>query len=180
MALYFITGNAGKFREIQALVPDIQQLDLDLDEIQSLDPQAVIAHKLEQAAKIHPGELIVEDGSVVFECLDSLPGPFIKWFEKSLGLNGIAELVLGHDNHHATASVIIGHRNETGENHFFKGEVAGTIVMPRGDNGFGWDPIFVPDGHTQTFAEMNNEAKNSLSMRHIAATKLQAFIKSTN
>jgi inosine/xanthosine triphosphate pyrophosphatase family protein len=62
--LYFITGNAGKFTEIAAIVPGLHQLKLDLDEIQSLDPKVVIEHKLKQAAAQHDGEFIVEDTSL--------------------------------------------------------------------------------------------------------------------
>src|SRR4051812_46598585 len=97
--LYFITGNAGKFREVAAVLPDIVQLELDVDEIQSLDPQEVIEHNLQQAAGQHDGEFIVEDTSVIFNCIDPLPGTFIKWFEKGMGIDRVAELVGRYDDH---------------------------------------------------------------------------------
>jgi len=51
--------------------------------------------------------------------------------------------------------------------------VKGTIVEPRGETNFGWDPIFQPEGYTKTFAEMSADEKNSLSMRKLAAEKLK-------
>lgn len=60
----------------------------------------------------------------------------------------------------------------------FEGEVKGTIIdAPRGDNGFGYDPIFVPDGYTQTFAEMSSELKNKISHRANAVKKALDFIE---
>src|SRR4051794_13711802 len=104
--LYFITGNANKFREISAQIPELKQLALDLDEIQSLDPQAVIAHKLDQAAA-HPdapagGQFIVEDTSLSLDALGGLPGTYIKWFQQAIGLAGISELAAKYPDQSAT------------------------------------------------------------------------------
>jgi non-canonical purine NTP pyrophosphatase (RdgB/HAM1 family) len=176
--LYFITGNAGKFREISALIPDIQQLRLDLDEIQSLDPQVVIAHKLDQAARQHDGEFIVEDTSLIFACLKGLPGTQIKWFFETLGNEGIADLVNRYDDHSAIARATIGHRDQDGRITYFVGEVKGHVVPPRGDiEKFGWNPIFQPEGETRTFAEMTISEKNHLSMRGLAAMKLKHHLE---
>ena len=65
------------------------------------------------------------------------------------------------------------------ENHHvvFLGRVNGTVSLePKGINGFGYDPIFVPENHTETFAEMNLEEKNVISHRKIAITKLKSFL----
>jgi len=65
-----------------------------------------------------------------------------------------------------------------GEEHFFEGTVTGTIRAQRsGDGGFGYDPIFQPDGYNITFAEMSMEEKNAISHRAIAMEKLLAFLK---
>jgi inosine triphosphate pyrophosphatase len=173
--IYFITGSSGKFREAKAIMPDIQQLKLDLDEIQSLSPQVVIEHKLSQAALHHNGPFFVEDTSLVFHCLKDLPGTYVKWFEQSLGLDGEAELVSHYDDHLATATTMIGYRSAAGKNHYFTGQVDGTIVAPRG-GGFGWDAIFVPDGYEQTFGELGLAVKNTLSMRSIAVRELAKYL----
>lgn len=178
MALYFITGNAEKFREIKAILPNIEQLDLDLDEIQSLDPQKVIEHKLAQAASVHDGEFLVEDTSLILNCLNGLPGTYIKWFLERLGASGIAELALKYSDNTALARVIIGHRDAAGRISYFTGEVMGTIVEPRGEIiKYGWNPIFVPAGQKLTYAEMTLEQKNTGSMRAMAARKLAAHLQ---
>ncbi len=169
--LFFITGNAGKFKEAQAFIPEIKQLNLDLIEIQSLDAHKIITHKLEEARKHHKGSFIVEDVSVYIDGMNGLPGPLIKWFIESIGLNALAKLtkVFGSK---ATVRCIIGYSN--GANiKFFDGEVKGDIVESRGENGFGWDKIFVPNGYTKTFGEMSNDEKNKISMRKIAFGKLR-------
>jgi inosine triphosphate pyrophosphatase len=178
--LYFITGNAGKFREISAVVPTLEQLKLDLDEIQSLDPKVVIEHKLNQAAAQHNGEFIVEDTSLIFSCLNNgLPGTLIKWFVKTLGNEGMADLVSRYSDQSVIARCTIGYRDETGETHYFTGEVKGKIVAPRGTvSVFGWNSIFEYNG--QTFAEMTIEEKNRVSMRGLAAQKLAAFLEAAH
>jgi inosine triphosphate pyrophosphatase len=174
--LYFITGNDSKFQEISAIVPDLEQLKLDLDEIQSLDPKVVIEHKLTQAAAHHDGEFIVEDTTLSLSCLKGLPGTFIKWFEETLGIDGIAALAMKHEDRSAVARVTIGYRDAAGEHHYFMGEIEGDIVPPRGSNKFGWNPIFQPKGESRTFGEMTFEEKNHISMRGIAARKLFAHL----
>jgi non-canonical purine NTP pyrophosphatase (RdgB/HAM1 family) len=175
MALYFITGNANKFREVSAFIPAIRQLKLDLDEIQSLDPQIVIEHKLGQAAQHHDGELIVEDTSLYLNCLNGMPGPLVKWFKEAIGIDGIAELAARYDDQTAIARAVIGYRDANGENHFVTGEVLGRITAPRGE-GFGWDPIFIPDGYDQTFAELGPEIKNRISHRSQAVGQLKSLL----
>lgn len=65
-----------------------------------------------------------------------------------------------------------------GEAHFFEGRVDGTIIeTPRGGEGFGYDPVFVPDGFNETFAEMSAEQKNKISHRGRAMAKLIEFLQ---
>jgi len=172
MPLYFITGNAGKFREVKAIIPEIEQLGLDLDEIQSLDPQVVIEHKLAQAAAQHDGEFIVEDSSVGFNCLNGFPGTLIKWFYDSLGPDGIADMIHRYEDHSAYAIVTIGYRDPAGSTHFFKSQYSGKIVRPQGEGGFGWDSIFVADGQTRTNAQLTGDEKNAIGARGKATQML--------
>lgn len=75
----------------------------------------------------------------------------------------------------ATAETCIGYFDGN-ECHLFCGVVMGQIVrIPRGSGGFGWDPIFMPDGWDKTFAEMSEE-KNLVSMRKLAVAQLKAFL----
>ncbi len=64
-----------------------------------------------------------------------------------------------------------------GREHLFEGIVNGRIIHePRGDQGFGYDPVFIPDGYTHTFAEMDASEKNRISHRYTAIAKLAAFL----
>lgn len=177
MSIYFITGNLGKLAEVKAIIPEVEQLDIDLPEIQELDPQAVIEEKLRSAQASHQGCFIVEDTSLYFAVLNGFPGPLIKWFLKSLGTQGIYDLLAKNGNLRAEAKTMIGYIDEAGQCHYFEGSIKGKIVEPRGSNGFGWDDIFEPDGFKQTFAEMSAVEKNQVSMRQQAALKLAAFLK---
>lgn len=177
MTLYFVTGNKDKFIEVQTVLPDIQQLDIDLPELQSIDPHEVITEKLAQAAKQTSGNLIVEDVSLVIAGMSGLPGPLIRWFLKTIGNEGIAKLSETFGSQ-ATATATIGYTDTSGATHFFDHTIAGSIVTPRGTNGFGWDAIFQPEGQAKTFAEMTPEEKTTFNMRIVAVKKLKAFIDS--
>ncbi len=178
MPFYFITGNKGKFEEVHAVIPSLEQLDIDLIEIQEVNPHKIIQAKLIAAFEYHQGEFLVEDTSLDFECLNGLPGPLIKWFLHALGLEGLAELTGRYGNNRAVARTIIGYARTPKDIHFFEGTVEGSIVPPRGSGGMGWDPIFQPNNHEKTFAEMEFEERNTVKMRRIAAEKLKQHLVS--
>ena len=177
MAIHFITGNEHKLREAQMIIPNIDNVTFDLPEIQSLDPQKIIAEKLKEATKKHEGEFFIEDVSLYIESLNGFPGPLIKWLVESLGNQGIADLVHKYNNHNAIVKAVIGYSNGT-DTHFFTGEVQGKIVQPRGDSPFGFDKIFLPNDYDKTYAEMKAEEKTAMSHRNIALKLLNKFLES--
>ena len=177
MTLYFITGNSKKFEEASAIIPGISKLDIDLPEIQELDPRKIIEEKLKEARKVHSGEFFCEDTSVYINCLNGFPGPLIKWLKKSIEIDGIYELVSKYKDRSAVAKTIIGYSNGKTIK-FFEGEITGKIVSPKGKRDFGWDPIFEPDGKNKTMAEMTTEEKNLISMRRKALEKLKEYLNS--
>ncbi len=175
--LFFITGNKNKLLEIQAVLPNVEQLEIDLDEIQETDPKKIIEHKMKEALKYQNGEFIIEDTSLYIKSLNDLPGPLIKWFMQKLGVNGIFEMVKKLGNDKAEAKTIIGYAKNKDEIHFFEGSIKGTIVKPSGPTNFGWDPIFKPAGYDKTFQEMSKEEKNKISMRRMAVEKLKTYLE---
>lgn len=175
LPLYFITSNAGKFAEVRELLPNVKNLSLDLPEIQSVDPREIIYAKLQEALKYQHGRFIVEDTSLYLDALNGLPGPLIKWFELKLGNQGIVHLVRTLGNDRAEAVTFFGYADGK-DIRFFEGRLKGRIVPIRGDFGFGWDPIFQPEGHTKTLAEMSPEEKNMISMRKNALEKLKDYL----
>jgi len=176
MTLYFITGNKNKYEEIKLIIPNLEQLDIDLPEIQDIDAKKIIKEKLTTALNHKDGNFIVEDTALYLDCLKGLPGPLIKWFIKTIGLQGIYELVERFGNTKAEAKTIIGYAKNKEEIYFFEGAIRGDIVSPKGELSFGWGPIFRPDGYDITFAEMDQEEAKRINMRRIASERLKEFL----
>jgi len=93
MKLYFITGNKDKFEEVGSILTNIEQLDIDLPEIQEIDAKVIIKTKLLQALNHKEAEFILEDTSLYLDCLNGLPGPLIKWFMKTIGNEGLFNII---------------------------------------------------------------------------------------
>jgi len=177
MKLFYITGNEGKFRETKMIIPEVEQLNIDLPEIQEVDPKKIIELKLLEAKKHANERFIIDDASFYLGATPGLPGPLIKWFMKTIGNQGLFQIASRFDNFEAKAVVIVGYLNEEGVIHYFEGKIDGKIVEPRGTNGFGWDAIFQPNGFEKTFAEMSTEDKNLISHRKIALEKLKKHLE---
>ena len=176
MPIHFITSSDHKFKEISAIVPGLERLQLDLPELQEIDPKIIIRAKLKEATAHHLGEFIVEDTSLHLDCLGGLPGPLIKWFKQAMGLPAIADLAAKLGNDRATARTIIGYAHGHDDICFFEGVRNVRIVPPRGQSNFGWDVIFMPEGEIRTQGEMTTAEKNAVSMRGEAARKLKEFL----
>ncbi len=176
MTLYFLTSSREKFLEIKTIIPSIEQLEIELPEIQELDAHKIIEAKLKDAQTRTAGAYIVEDTSLYFEVLGSLPGPLIKWFVKAIGNDGLYKIAKTFGNTKAEARTIIGYCDETGVVEYFEGAFDGYVVPPKGTGGFGWDPIFQPRSTEKTFAEMTPEEKSMFSMRRKAAEKLRDYL----
>jgi len=170
--LKFITGNKSKHEEAREIISGLERVDYDLPEIQSLDPKEIISIKLEEAIKIQKGNFIVEDTSLFIESLNGFPGPLIKWFLKSLGNDGIYELVKDRVNKKVRVVCMIGMIYH-GDLSFYKSEIKGEISKPLGENGFGWDPIFRPSDSKKTFGQMLPKEKEKYNMRVAALLKLK-------
>lgn len=179
MALYFITGSKNKFAEVKAALPDIEQMEMDLPEIQELDPHKIITAKLFEARMTlrHGSALMVEDTSLCLDALGGLPGPFIKWFLQAVGSQGLYKIADSLNSYKAVARTLIGYTDEQGKIEFFEGETRGTIVPERVPPKFGWDAIFLPEGYDKTYAELSVAEKNAVSQRGKALAKLKAHLK---
>lgn len=175
--IHFATGNPGKLKELQDILPiPVYQIDLDLPEVQALAAEDVVEAKAREAYRQTGRPVLVEDTGLHFQAWDGLPGALIKWFLKTVGNEGLCRMLQGWENRAAAAATILGFFDGN-EFHSFAGEIKGRIVdMPRGDSGFGWDPIFQPQGWHKTFAEMTAEEKNAISMRKQAAEKLWEYL----
>jgi non-canonical purine NTP pyrophosphatase (RdgB/HAM1 family) len=141
MAIKFITGNINKFKEVQEVLPDLEQFVADLPEIQDIDAHKIIRAKLKEAFNHYDGEFIVEDTSLYLDSLIGLPGPFVKWFLQTVGEKGIYDIARSMGNVNATARVLIGYAKSFEEIYFFESELKGEVVPPAGNLDFGWGPF---------------------------------------
>lgn len=174
--IYLISGNPNKLLELQHVFPpscDVTLQPLDLEEIQDLDPHAIVRHKLREAYKKLGAPVIVEDVSAELANLHGLPGPFIKFFEQQLGRGALYTL-----SGEGTAVIIrcsMGYYDGSQE-HIVDGILHGTITAPRGEHGFGFDCVIIPDGYGKTLAEFEPAEKNRMSHRFLAAQKMAEFL----
>jgi len=174
--LTFITSNEAKAKYLSDYFHfPVHHLKLDLPEIQSLDLSEVVLDKAKRAYNEVKKPVLVEDTSLVFNALGELPGPLIKWFYETLGNDGLCKLLDAYENRSAVAEVAFAVCDESGVN-VFSGMVEGEIAKePKGESGFGWDPIFIPKGHKKTWAEMKGDEKHESSMRKIALEKMSEY-----
>lgn len=154
----FISGNQNKINYLsKSLGMTLEHQKIDLDEIQSADPRVVIEHKVRQAYSLIQQPVLVEDTSLGFNALNGLPGPFVKFFvDVEDGLENMCRMLDGFNDRSAYGSVLYGYFDGR-DLHFFEGRLNGTIAEhPRGDGGYGWDRIFIPDGYNNlTRAELS-------------------------
>lgn len=161
-----VTGNPGKLKELKALAAEefnFTMRDINLDEIQSLDLREIVEDKARRAYAIVKAPVIVEDVSAGLDHLGGLPGPFFKFFEKTLGKEAFLKISSEPDPKVTIRCLAAYYDGSTilyGE-----GVVRGTVVEPRGENGFGFDFVVVPHGETRTMAQMTPQEKNGISHR---------------
>ena len=172
--LIFATSNKNKLAEAQQILGiELEGTSLDIPEIQSLDHHEVAKQKALDYFNQLNKPLFIEDTSLSFTALNGLPGSYINDFSKALGNQGLIDLLANKTDRSAIARVTIALIKATDDIQLFDGEIKGTITMfPQGENGFGWDPIFIPNGFDKTFAQMTDEEKNNCSMRRLALEKL--------
>lgn len=174
----FITGNQNKADYLKRhLGVDIEHQKVDLDEIQSVELETVALHKAKQAYEKLQRPVLVEDVALTFHALGNLPGPFIKWFETELGLEKACRLLDPFDDRSATASCVFAYYDGQ-QMKTFKGSLEGRIAEhPRGSNGFGWDPIFIPAGYKITRAEMDDQGNEKTYATIKPFDSLREFLK---
>jgi non-canonical purine NTP pyrophosphatase (RdgB/HAM1 family) len=138
---------------------------LDLPEIQSLDYLEVARAKAEEAWRRIGRPLVVEEAGLDLAALNGFPGPLVKWMLKAVGAEGLARAATALGDARATARCVLLYKDEDREA-VAQGSTEGTLVLPgRGAHGFGWDPVFLPQGSHHTFAELTGQEKDTLSHR---------------
>ena len=176
MKLNFATSSEHKFSEASAIFPELSRVDIDLPEIQSVDQSLIVNAKLDAAMSKGHDRVMVEDSGLELGCLGGLPGPFIKFFLARLGANGLFAIASKVGDLRACAVTVAACSIE-GRRFEARGAVHGTMVAPRGAGGFGFDPVFMPDGFSETYAELSDQTKSEISHRGCALKNLRSVLK---
>ncbi|OGG78329.1 hypothetical protein A3A36_00840 [Candidatus Kaiserbacteria bacterium RIFCSPLOWO2_01_FULL_52_12b] len=178
-SITFITGNAAKVQFMSDYFGrPFEHVKLDQPEIQSLDLREVTEAKARNAFAAIKKPVLVEDVSLVLLAMKKLPGPFIKWFVESLGDEGVCTLATQIGDRRAHVEIMFalydGKNMQT-----FIGEMDGTIALkPDGENGLGWDTVFINDGYDITRAKMAEKDKEEwrvTGMRNKALVKMHEY-----
>ncbi|MEM0025635.1 MAG: XTP/dITP diphosphatase [Zestosphaera sp.] len=182
LKLFLVSRNEGKIREFRDLglreCVDVVPLSLDKVEIQSDDLTSIALYSAVQASLYLREPFFVEDAGLYIKSLKGFPGPFSSYVYKTIGVEGVLKLMSSVSDRTAFfKSVIVLYYPQQGFK-VFEGVVYGSISLEaRGSGGFGFDPIFVPEGHHKTFAELDLETKNSLSHRGRAFRAMVSWLR---
>lgn len=177
-ALTFITGNPSKAELVSRYLHfPVTHKSIDLVEIQSLDLATIIEFKAKEAYKHIQAPILVDDTSLRFYALGKLPGPLVKWFLTELGTSGLCRLLDSYTDRSAQAAVMFGFYDGKTLATFSNSQEGTISPAPRGNNGFGWDTIFIPRGFEKTWGEMTIEEQSASSLRKTALEKLASFLR---
>lgn len=189
--LVFATGNSHKLQEVQGLFKEGFALsclkDVNITEEIPETADNLVDNALQKAWYVYKKcgiPCFADDTGLEVEALDGVPGVYSARYageQKDSRLNMLLLLknMSGKTNRNARFRTIIAYIDENAQEHIFEGEIRGKIIENMaGENGFGYDPIFVPEGYDKTFAQLSSETKNKISHRARAMEKFLSYINS--
>lgn len=192
MKLVFASNNKNKIQEIQALVPNTFQI-LSLEEIgctedipetaDTIEGNAIL--KADYVTEKYGYDCFADDTGLEVEALNGAPGVYsARYAGEQKDANDNMDKLLSElkdkSNRNANFKTVIA-LNLNGNQNLFTGIINGKIIEKKiGTNGFGYDPIFVADGYSKTFAELTMEEKSIISHRGIAVNELILFLQKQN
>jgi len=193
--LVFASNNAHKLTEVRAVlnglfeIKGLKEIGCDVDIPETGTTFRENALQKAQYVKEHFGlDCFADDSGLQVEALGGEPGVYsaryaikngrtVEGNKDDVNMNVLLEKLEGMENRKACFRTSIALVLD-GETHFFDGVVNGNIIdEKRGSEGFGYDPIFVPDGYDKTFAELGNDVKNGISHRARAVAQLVEYLK---
>ena len=184
--IVFATNNAHKLEEVAAILGDnyevlsLREIGCDADIPETSETFAGNALQKAQYVKEHYGyDCFADDSGLEVDALDGAPGVFSARYSgggSEANMDKLLHNLTGKSERSAqfrtVVALLIGE-----ESHMFEGVVRGTIIEERrGEGGFGYDPIFVPEGYDLTFAELGSDIKNRISHRAKAVKQLAEFL----
>jgi len=184
--VFFATGNIHKFNEARSILAELDiavgMLRVKDTEIQSDSLMEIAQASARDAFKRCGLPVIVEDAGLFIDALNSFPGPYAAYAYQTIGNKGLLKLMKSVENRKAVFQSAIAYCDSSScAPVCFEGEAEGEITADErsgsSKSGFGFDPIFQPDGSAKTFAEMTLEEKNCFSHRAKAVRKFAEWYK---
>lgn len=188
LQLVFATNNAHKLEEVQAIIGSKFNLksltdigcDEDIPET-GVTFQENAKQKTDYLLERFHVNCFADDSGLEIDALGGKPGVYSARYSGSRDMEQNIDLVLeqlGEEKSRTARFRTVISLFLEGEQYFFEGAIEGRIIEERrGDEGFGYDPIFIPEGYSRTFAEMSAAEKNLISHRSIAVSKMADFLK---
>lgn len=191
MTLILATNNQHKLEEIREIFKNFKIEIRSLNDIGFTDEIKEIGRTIEENSLLKAyyvwmktgGNVIADDTGLEVEALNSEPGVHTARYANvndnidSSNMDKLLNNLANKENRLARFKTVITFISEDGELHQFEGVVKGSIAKSKvGSSGFGYDPIFIPEGYSKTFAELGEEIKNTISHRKRAVDKLYSFI----
>lgn len=181
MKVRFLSGNQDKIDEVKRILAligvEIVPVSKKLEELQTEDVDRLVKDKLIKAFEAIGRPVFVEHTGLYLNGLNGLPAGLTQIFWDKLEADRFTKLVAGLGDATVTAKTILGYCDGR-KMHLFEGSIQGTVPgTPAGPRGFQWDCVFVPNGHTETFAEMGDK-KDQISMRRIALDQFATHLQS--
>lgn len=186
--LVFATNNAHKLEEVQAIVGEKIRIK-SLRDIECHDDIPETGDTFQENARQKTDYLVQkygvncfgDDSGLEVDALHGEPGVYSARYSGTRDMEKNIDLLLeklgDSEDRKARFRTVISLYLD-GKQYFFEGAIEGKIIHERkGEKGFGYDPVFIPDGYDKTFAEMSAEEKNSISHRAIAVSKMAEFLK---
>ncbi|MDI6723779.1 MAG: XTP/dITP diphosphatase [Methanobacterium sp.] len=180
----FITGNEHKVKEARGIFEkfgiELEHIDLGYPEIQG-SLEDVARYGAEYAAGKLKGPVIVEDAGLFIRALNWFPGTYSSYVQETLRNKGILKLMNDVEDRYAEFRSVIGYCTPKSEPEIFLGLVSGHIAYEeRGNHGFAYDPLFIPEGFNKTFGELTRVEKNEFSHRRKSLEKFASWLNSTS
>ena len=163
--LFFVSSNNHKFEEAQRILSnlglEINMFKTTLEEIQSNSMNEIAKRKALDAFRKIKKPVIIEDDGLFIESLDGFPGPYSSYVYDTIGNKGIMRLLENIETRNAKFVAIIAYCDGENDVNLFESSIPGKISLSIEEGGWGYDPIFIPDGESKTYANVSDKDKFS-------------------
>ena len=165
----FVTSNEHKFKEVSSIMKEVG-IEVEWVKMEYLEPQSSDIEEISRFSasyirdKYPLRNFFIEDTGLFIEGLRGFPGPYSSYVFKTVGNEGILKLMEGVRDRRAYFKTALSYVDDFGKVWTFVSEVRGFISEESRGSGWGYDPIFIPEGYDRTYAEMGME-KNKVSHR---------------